>query len=54
MRREWLEELVVEIRSRAPDQILLTGDLTHFGRFFGHEMQDVLVLPPGTYLRSRM
>jgi predicted nucleic acid-binding protein len=33
---------------------LLTGDLTHFGRFFGHEMQDVLVLPPGTYLRSRM
>ncbi len=33
---------------------LLTGDVTHFGRFFGHEMQVVLVLPPGVYLQSRM
>ena len=31
MRREWLEEVVAEIRSRAPDQILLTGDLTQIG-----------------------
>ena len=31
MRREWLEELLAEVRSRAPDQILLTGDLTQIG-----------------------
>ena len=33
---------------------LLTGDLTHFGRFFGRELEGVLVLPPGANLRSRM
>lgn len=32
---------------------LLTGDLTHFGRFFGKRLDGVLVLPPGAYLRSR-
>jgi predicted nucleic acid-binding protein len=32
---------------------LLTGDLTHFGRFFGEEIEGVLVLPPGPYLRQR-
>lgn len=31
---------------------LLTGDITHFGGFFGKRLADVLVLPPGAYLRS--
>ncbi len=31
MRRQWLDELLAEIRARAPDQILLTGDLTQIG-----------------------
>ena len=31
MRRQWLEELTDEVRSRSPDQILLTGDLTQIG-----------------------
>ena len=38
---------------RAGASHLLTGDLTHFGRFFGHRLEGVLVLPPGEYLRSR-
>lgn len=31
MRRDWLEELLAEVESRNPDQILLTGDLTQIG-----------------------
>lgn len=32
---------------------LLTGDLSHFGRYFGRRVQDVLILPPADYVRSR-
>ena len=32
---------------------LLTGDVTHFGAFFGRSIEGVLVLPPGDYLKSR-
>ncbi len=32
---------------------LITGDVTHFGPFFGDHLQGVLVLSPGDYLRSR-
>lgn len=32
---------------------LLTGDRTHFGRYFGKKISGVLVMPPGDYLRSR-
>jgi predicted nucleic acid-binding protein len=32
---------------------LLTGDLTHFGRYFGRTIGGVLILPPGDYLRTR-
>jgi len=32
---------------------LVTGDVTHFGRFYGKRPQGVLVLSPGDYLRSR-
>jgi predicted nucleic acid-binding protein len=32
---------------------LLTGDATHFGRFFGERLNGVLILLPGAFLRSR-
>jgi predicted nucleic acid-binding protein len=32
---------------------LITGDVTHFGQFFGQRLQGVLVVAPGDYLRSR-
>jgi predicted nucleic acid-binding protein len=32
---------------------LLTGDVTHFGRFFGHRLTGVMIQSPGAYLRSR-
>lgn len=32
---------------------LVTGDVTHFGQFYGHSLQGVLVVTPGDYLRSR-
>lgn len=32
---------------------LLTGDLTHFGRYFGHRIAGILILTPGEYLRHR-
>ena len=31
MRREWLDELMAEIGSLAPDRLLITGDLTQIG-----------------------
>jgi len=33
---------------------LLTGDKTHFGRYFGLAVFGVLVLPPGEYLKMRI
>lgn len=32
---------------------LITGDVRHFGRYFGEPLLGILVLPPGRYLRSR-
>lgn len=32
---------------------LVTGDVTHFGQFYGQRLQGVLVVTPGDYLRSR-
>jgi predicted nucleic acid-binding protein len=32
---------------------LVTGDVTHFGRFFGELLGELLVVSPGDYLRSR-
>ncbi len=32
---------------------LITGDLAHFGRFFGKRLQGVMVMPPADYLESR-
>ncbi len=32
---------------------LITGDVTHFGPFYGQRLQGVLVVAPGDYLRSR-
>jgi predicted nucleic acid-binding protein len=32
---------------------LLTGDLRHFGRYFGKRFAGVLILPPAAYLQSR-
>jgi len=30
---------------------LITGDVRHFGRYFGKSIEGMLVLPPGDYLR---
>ena len=30
---------------------LLTGDVRHFGSYFGKRIEGILVLPPGEYLR---
>jgi predicted nucleic acid-binding protein len=32
---------------------LLTGDLHHFGPYYGQTVEDVLILPPAEYLRTR-
>jgi predicted nucleic acid-binding protein len=32
---------------------LITGDVKHFGEFFGKMLTGVLVLPPAAYLRGR-
>lgn len=32
---------------------LITGDLRHFGPFFGKKLSGILVLPPADYLRLR-
>lgn len=32
---------------------LLTGDVTHFGRYHGKQLEGVLILPPAEYLSSR-
>jgi predicted nucleic acid-binding protein len=32
---------------------LITGDVTHFGPFYGQRLQRVLVVAPGDYLGSR-
>jgi hypothetical protein len=32
---------------------LLTGDLRHFGGYFGQKLGGVLVMPPGDYLRQK-
>jgi len=32
---------------------LLTGDLTHFGRYYGRAISGVRILPPADYLGSR-
>lgn len=31
---------------------LITGDVTHFGAFFGREIAGVRIVPPGRYLRE--
>jgi len=33
--------------------ILLTGDVTHFGRYFWKNVGGVRILPPGDFLRER-
>ena len=41
--------LLAAIEARATH--LLTGDLRHFGSYFGKRVEAILVLPPGEYLR---
>ena len=42
--------LLAAIAARATH--LLTGDVRHFGQYFGREISGVLILPPGEYLRT--
>ena len=32
---------------------LITGDVTHFGKYFGKKIEGVLILPPSEYLLGR-
>ena len=41
--------LLAAIEARATH--LLTGDLRHFGSYFGKRVEGILVLPPGGWLR---
>jgi len=41
--------LLAAIEARATH--LLTGDLRHFGSYFGKRVECILVLPPGEYLK---
>jgi predicted nucleic acid-binding protein len=41
--------LLASIEARATH--LLTGDVRHFGSYFGKRIEGILVLPPGEYLR---
>lgn len=38
---------------RAGATHLLTGDVTHFGAYFGQTVEGVRILPPAEYLRAR-
>src|SRR5437879_5297651 len=42
--------LLAAIEARATH--LITGDLRHFGPYFGKIIQGILVLPPGNYLKK--
>jgi len=33
---------------------LLTGDLRHFGSYFGKRIAGILIIPPGEYLRAHL
>jgi hypothetical protein len=37
---------------RAGATHLVTGDVTHFGRYFGQTVAGIQILPPGTYLQK--
>jgi len=47
--RKDVPSLLAAIEARATH--LLTGDLRHFGSYFGKRVEGILVLPPGEYLR---
>lgn len=32
---------------------LLTGDMRHFGKYFGKKVRGILIISPGAYLRTR-
>jgi len=42
--------LLAAIEARATH--LITGDLRHFGPYFGKKIQGILVLPPRNYLKK--
>jgi predicted nucleic acid-binding protein len=44
--------LIAAIEANA--DYLLTGDLRHFGPYFGKRIEGVVVLPPGQYLNLKM
>lgn len=44
---------ILQAAMAAGAAILLTGDKTHFGRYFGKTAGGVRILPPGDFLRER-
>lgn len=43
--------LLAAVEARATH--LLTGDIRHFGAYFGKKICGILIVPPGDYLRRR-
>ncbi|MBX6423446.1 PIN domain-containing protein [Thermosulfurimonas sp. F29] len=43
--------LLAAIKAKATH--LLTGDIRHFGKFFGRSVKGVLVLPPAVYFKAK-
>jgi len=43
--------MLAAIEARATH--LLTGDLRHFGPYFGKKISGALIVPPGAYLKNR-
>jgi predicted nucleic acid-binding protein len=43
--------MLAAIEARATH--LITGDLRHFGPYFGKKISDVLIVSPGDYLKNR-
>ena len=43
---------VLQAAINARAAVLLTGDLAHFGRYFGKTIGGVRILPPGDFLRE--
>jgi predicted nucleic acid-binding protein len=47
------DEPILQAAIAAGVAVLLTGDTTHFGRYFGKKVGGVRILTPGTFLRQR-
>jgi len=47
------DEPILQAAMAVGAAILLTGDMAHFGRYFGKTAGSVRIMPPGDFLRER-